>query len=192
MTDFRCVTHEELQPVLDILIGLPTQTPYDAFPSVAAQLGWTLQSEGIGNTNLPVSLQLFFAEDLDTMPDGGRELASVDFRVTDTLADEGAASQRITAEAFPIMEETVSLCLGYAPTRPMWTDPGTTWDLPDGKQVNLYNGGDVFVLQIWAKSWADIERDAVRRGVDPERIWEVDEWDNPTGTPMEIPAPVQT
>ena len=140
MLEFRTVTQDELKPVLGFLIALQERVAMDALPEIVAQLGWILQTRNVGKTNLPVSLKTFLAGDLDN-PAGDSELVSLDFRVTDTLPDESRASRRLVAAVTPKMVDMVSSCLGLPPSRPLWAGPGQTWDLPNGKQVNLDQGG---------------------------------------------------
>jgi len=185
MTDFHVVTQAELRPVLDVLIGLPEHVPFEDLPDIVERLGWFLQAKRHGNTNLPVSFRMFNVGCLDA-PAGGKEIVSVDFRVTDTLPDHSSASQAIVTVATPHVVEMVTACLGFPPTRRKWASPGETWDLPDGKQVNVYQADNTVVVQVWAKRWADNERTAVRRGVNPAHDLDEAEWENPTGTPMAV------
>jgi len=166
MDELRVLTEEELCPVLAVLTGLPERTPFDAFPDIVARLGWTLQGPRRGVTNLPVSLRLFSAIDLDN-PDGSTDLVKVHFRVTDTLRDAGWFGKKQIEQATPTMVETISGCLGFPPTRPKRVQPGSTWDLPNGKMVVLDQGDDVIVVQVFSKRLADVERSEIRWGIDP-------------------------
>jgi hypothetical protein len=170
---------------LDILTNLPEVTLYQECPRIMERLGWTMIDEGSGNTNLPVSFQ-YCSMDAMKLPQGGKELASTEFRVSDTLDEESPTSRQVISDVFPGAVDTVSLCLGFRPTRSLWVSPGSTWDLPDGKQVNLYQYDDVIDMQVWALRLAQVEREMVRRGINPERSWEEAEWNNPSGTPMRI------
>jgi len=166
MTELRTVTMAELKPILDVLTGLPEHASMETFPGIVAQLGWTLQTEGVGKTNLDVSRRTLLAGAQNTA-DGNRELVSVDFRVTDTLAEKSMASRKVIADVFPGMLDVVSACLGFSPTREMWANPGATWDLPNGKQVNLFPAENTIIIEVWAKRLADVERSEIRLGVDP-------------------------
>ena len=166
MIEFLTVTRAELEPVLGFLVDLPERVTMDALPGIVGRLGWTLQTRRVGITSLPVSLKIFLAGDLDN-PGGNGELVSLSFRITDTLSDESRASKRLVASVTPKMIDVVSSCLGFPPTRPLWAGLGQTWDLPNGKQVNLDQGDDTIVLQVWAKRRADIERHEISQGVDP-------------------------
>jgi len=185
MTGFRVVTQAELKPILDVLTRLPEHVPLDDLPGLVDRLGWTLQTKRRGHTSFPVSFRMFGVGCLD-LPAGGKEIGSVDFRVTDTLPDESLESQAIVAAVAPGVVDMVTACLGFPPTRELWTNLGKTWDLPDGKQVNVYQAEDTIVMEVWAKEWADVERAMIRRGVDPARSLDEAEWENPTGTPMAV------
>jgi len=46
-------------------------------------------------------------------------------------------------------------------------NPGQTWDLADGKQINLFHASDTIVMEVWATRRSDIERHEISHGVDP-------------------------
>jgi len=166
MHELRVLTEEELCPVLAVLTALPDATPLDSLPDIAAELGWTMRARNIGETNLPVSLKIFGATALKN-PDGSSDLVKIHFRATDTLRDAGWFGQQLIKAAAPAMVDIISGCLGFTPTRPKRVQPGTTWDLPDGKMVVLDQGDDVLVVQVWAKRAADIERSEIGWDIDP-------------------------
>ncbi len=160
----RTTTVEELRPVLDILTGLPRHTPFSETERVAERLGWVLRNGRNGRTNLPVDQPVCAFGEL-TSPDGDPELGSVYIQVSDTARDESKKTRDTAVHSvFPSMVAVVTECLGFAPTRPRpWGLPGSTWDLPQGGQVNLTRGASV-VLEIWYQRMSDAERDQVRRG----------------------------
>ena len=163
MTDLRIVTVDELRPVLDVLNGLNWPVSFDDFPNVFEQLGWEKQRSRGGVTALPVSLKIVSVNDLHG------EISRIEFRISDTLPREDAASPSIVKDAFPRAVEVVSECLGAQPVGPLWASPGMQWDLEGGRQLNLSQGATAIVLEYWSNEMAEIERHERSHGVDPSR-----------------------
>ena len=162
MTDFNVVAEEELRPVLDQLLGMQWPIPISEIPNVISSLGWTPQGRRAARSTLPVSLNI-----VSFLGVRG-ELGSIQFHISDTLPDESVASKKIVMAAFSGAKEMVSSCLGFEPTRPRpWGMFGFSWELPDGRQVNLLDGSDTIILDFWSKFNADVERDEIRLGIDP-------------------------
>jgi len=96
------------------------------------------------------------------------EIGSIQFHISDTLPDESVASKKSVMAAFSGAKEMVSSCLGFEPTRPRpWGMFGFSWELPDGRQVNLLDGSDTIILDFWSKFHADVERDEIMLRIDP-------------------------
>lgn len=164
MADFNVVSEEELSPVLDCLLGMNWPLPFSEIPDVVSRLGWTLQGSRSARSTLPVSLNVVSFLGLEG------EIGRVVFRISDTLPDESVASRKTVMAAFPSAKQAVSSCLGFEPARPRpWGMFGFSWELPDGRQINLLDGNDTIVLEVWSKLRADTERDEIRMGIDPSR-----------------------
>lgn len=161
MTEFRVVSVAELKPVLDVLNGLSWPVAFDEFPAIFERLGWEVQYKSGGATSLPVSKRMVSLGKL------GDELSEFWFRVADTLAEAGPTSEAILKNAFVNVSQVVSECMGFAPTGTPWVDPGSVWDLPDGRQVRVLIGERTIDLMYWSKRMADIERYERSHGVDP-------------------------
>jgi len=162
LTDFNVVAEEELRPVLDQLLGMQWPIPISEIPNVISSLGWTPQGRRAARSTLPVSLNIVSFLGLRG------EIGSIQFRLSDTLPHESVASKQTVLSAFSGAKQMVSSCLGFEPTRPRpWGMFGFSWELPDGRQVNLLDGSDTIVLNIWSKRNADVERDEIRLGIDP-------------------------
>lgn len=162
MSGFNVVSEEELHPVLDRLLDRSWPIPMSDVPDLVAELGWTLQGRRTARSTLPVSLNI-----VSFLGVRG-EIGSIMFRLSDTLPDESVASKKKVMSAFPGAKQMISSCLGFEPTRPRpWGMFGFSWELPDGRQVNLLDGSDSIVLDVWSKRNADIERDEIRLGIDP-------------------------
>jgi len=167
MTEFNLVTEEQLRPVLDLIMGQSWPIPETETPRIITELGWEQQSRRVARSTLPVSLNIATFGNLKG------ELARILFAITDTLPDQSDENKKVVASVFPRMANMVSSCLGFQPTRPRpWGLPGLSWDLSDGRQVNLTQGDNVIDLEIWSKRNADIERGEIRQGVDPARTHE--------------------
>ena len=162
MTNFNVVAEEELRPMLDQLLGMQWPIPFSNIPDVVSQLGWTLQGSRSARSTLPVSLNIVSFLGLQG------EVGRVMFRISDTLPDESVASKKTVLAAFSGAKEMVSSCLGFEPTRPRpWGMFGFSWELPDGRQINLLDGSDTILLEVWSKLRADTERAEIRLGIDP-------------------------
>lgn len=161
MAEFRVVSVAELKPVLVVLNGLSWPVAFDEFPAIFQRLGWEVQYKGGGATSLPVSKRMVSLGKLDD------ELSQVRFRIADTLAEAGPTSDALLKNAFVSASQVVSECMGSAPTGVPWVDPGSVWDLPDGRQVRVLIGEKTIELMYWSKRMADIERHEQRHGVDP-------------------------
>ena len=162
MTNFNVVTEEELRPVLYQLLGMQWPIPITEIPNVISTLGWAPQGRSAARSALPVSLDIVSFIGLSS------EIGSIRFRISDTLPDESVASKKIVMEAFPRAKQMVSSCLGFEPTRPRpWGQFGFSWDLTDGRQINIIDGSSTIVLHIWSRLKADVERDEIRLGIDP-------------------------
>ena len=161
MTEFRVVSVAELKPVLDVLNGLSWPVAFEEFPAIFERLGWEVQRKSGGSTSLAVSKRQVSVGKL------GDELSEFWFRVSDTVAEVGAASKASLEEAFTRASQVVSECMGFAPTGIPWAVPGAVWDLPDGRQVRVLIGERSIDLMYWSKDLADNDRYARRRGIDP-------------------------
>lgn len=162
MADFNVVTEEELSPVLDQLLGRPWPIPISEIPEVIAELDWVPQGRWAARSAMPVSLNIVSFTGLRG------EIGSIRFRLSDTLPDEGAASKKTVMAAYPRVKQMVSSYLGFEPTKPRpWGLFGFSWELPDGRQINLIDGNDTIVLDVWSKRRADVERNELRLGIDP-------------------------
>ena len=155
------VSVAELKPVLDVLNGLAWPVAFEEFPAIFERLGWEVQYKGGGATSLPVSKPLVSLGRL------GDELSEIWFPVTDSFAEVGATSEAMLKDAFIRAAQVVSQCMGFASTGTPWVDPGSVWDLPDGRQVRVLLGERSIELLYWSKRMADIERHEQSHGVDP-------------------------
>ena len=136
--EFHTATYDDLKPVLDILTTLPDPMPMTDFHWVIERLGWTPQAPRFGHTNLPVNKTLYMAAET-SVNERHPSFSSISFRVSDSYtegdSDKNLAMVRV---AFPSVVDTVIACLQSPSTRERpWGDPGLTWDLPQGGQVDL-------------------------------------------------------
>lgn len=161
MSDLSIVSAEELRPLLDVILSERWPIPFDEIGRLFARLGWERTRESGGETTLPVSLRMVSVGRL------AGDISELSFRVTDTLPRGDARNPRILDAAFPVAEGVVPDCLGFAPTGTPWVDPGSVWDLVDGRQVRLIGVRSALSLDIWSTALAEIERHEQRHGQDP-------------------------
>ena len=162
MPEFNVVTEGELRPVLDRLLGMQWPIPIAEIPHVIDSLGWTPLGRWAAWSTLPVSSNIVSFTGLKD------EVGSVMLRLSDTLPDESPASKKIVLGAFPGAKQMVSSYLGFEPTMPRpWGMFGYSWELPDGRRIDLLDGNNTIILDIWSKRNADIERNEIRLGIDP-------------------------
>jgi len=169
MVDMHVVSVEELRPVLAVLTNLQWPIPFEQAPSIVEQRGWSMFGKKTALSTLPVSLQIVGLNALDGY------LSRVDFRVSDTVTDADDVERQALMEAYQSMVDTVTICLGFKPTGPLWVDPGVKWDLPTGGRINLYRGTSTVSIEVWSPELSKVEQRAIAHGIDPERtVEEVD------------------
>ncbi len=142
--EFHTATYDALKPILDILTTLPDPMPMTDFHWVIERLGWTPQAPRFGHTNLPVNMTVYMVSDNDSAAPS-RTFSWIRLGVSDSFLDEVPADKRTAIQTtFPAMVNLVSKCLGNAPKRERpWGTPGWSWDLSNGKQVNLVQDGHI-------------------------------------------------
>jgi len=169
VSEFAVVSEDELRPVLDKLAHLQWPIPFDDAASVLAEVGWMLQNQNVGRTGFDISLPTLDITELNG------ELASVLFPVTDMVNEDDDLGTEALREAFPTVVDMVSACLRCKPTGSIWGAAGVKWDLPNGGQISVPEGFCCIDVEVLSNRLADLERDEIRLGIDPnnedELIW---------------------
>jgi len=146
--DPHVIAEEELNPILTVLTSLQWPISFEQGCEIIEQLGWSMFGRKTALSTLPVSLRIVGLGALNG------ELSSIDFSLCDTVKDADEAGRQAIADEYPRMVATVTSCLGFEPTGVLWGHPGAKWDLANGARVNLPQGLNTLLLEVWSPTLA--------------------------------------
>ncbi|WP_256443191.1 DUF6301 family protein [Cellulomonas dongxiuzhuiae] len=90
--------------------------------------------------------------------------------LTVNVSDRDEADAAAVHAAFESVCASVADVLGPEVRRDAWEYPRRAWDLASGGRIVLQDLHDVVILKLLSRDMADLERDEVRLGIDPNRV----------------------
>lgn len=90
-------------------------------------------------------------------------------RVYLTRSKSEVPTQAAVRAAFPEVKQSITECIGFAPTGTPLYEEGADWDLEDGSVIRLAVGENVLEFMFMSKMIADLERYERRAGIDLDR-----------------------
>ena len=163
MTTLNTVAKDQLCPLVTLLRDAPKPIPFEEFPALYEQLNWEKNRRRGGFTNYDINLPLAAVNEMRG------ELSRFNARVSDTIKERGAATQAAVRAAFPEVKQSITECIGFAPTGTPLYEEGADWDLDDGSVIRLAVGENVLEFMFMSKMIADLERYERRTGTDLDR-----------------------
>lgn len=168
MSELTVVAPDQMRAVVRVLASLTWPVRFKNTDLLLAKLGWQRLHADEARSEWAVSVRSVQLAEL------AGELASLEFRVSDTVADGDPVGQAEVDAAYCEMTGTITACLGFEPTGELRREPGVKWDLRTGGRINLLRGRPALIVQLWSKQLADLERAEIRFGVDADDDWDDD------------------
>ncbi|MDT9592921.1 DUF6301 family protein [Nocardioides zeae] len=158
---------EQVRAVVAALAPVTWPADRGLVTRLAADLGWTVEREGLSNVDLRTGLTPAARAAVSAR---GDTVTRVQVDLAERADRREPTTAARVAEAYAALLPEVTAALGLEPTPAARREGHEAWDLPTGGRLSLEALSSTVVLVLLQQEWADVERSEEALGISPDRV----------------------